>query len=111
MCTSGDDSEKRAIVTDTELIAAADQYIKTKKGIDELSQMKDEAQQVLLQFAITNPKYQVGNVSVTYRGEKSNTYIDKTLLKELVNDDVYKQVLKNTASFPDMSVRELKVKE
>ena len=91
------------------LVDAAALY---KKGIameQEGKDMKDTGKAGLLTHAKSvDAKYQVAGVSVTYRGTRTKTTIDESVLKSLVTPEILEQATKISAPFDDYTIRQVK---
>ena len=68
----------------------------------------EHAKQVLTDYAKKTPKYKVGGVSVSYRGERTKDFISEDELKKLLTPEQLAQVHKQSKPYADITIRVVK---
>ena len=92
--------------TSSDLVAASKQYEEARELERTANELKQEATQTLLNHskATKIDKFRVGNISLTYRGQKVRESIDVKTLK-LEVPDLYEKYKKESKPFDDFSIR------
>lgn len=100
--------EKEVKVEELPSLIEAAELFKEGKKYEEMSEERiEQAKHIFLSHAKENKldKYQVAGVSISYSGERQKSYIDEKKLKELVSEDIWKQVYKQSKPWDDIRIR------
>ena len=108
LCLETKEDKEIPDLTLPNLLEAADLF-KEGKEYERLAEERiEQAKQVFLNHAQTEPKFRVGNVSVIYRGERTRNYLSEPELKKLVAEEIIQKAYRESKPYPDISIRILK---
>ena len=92
------------------LVEAAQLHKEGKTLQKQAEERLDSAKETFLAHSKNNQmdKFRVGGISFTFSGEKTKSYIDEKLLRDLVDNTIMEQVIKHSKPYDSYTIRILK---
>lgn len=109
LCVKKEDKELK-VEESPVLVEAAESYKTALELEKQAEEMKSVAKDTLLLHSKQNQieKFRVSGLSVSYRGQRTKTWLDESVIRKSVSEEIIRLATRESKPFDDFSIRRLK---